>query len=316
MPAPAVTVNTLFEGYRERLGLEWLTNKSGAERSIIPEDTNAASVSYIGHLNFIHPHRIQVLGKSELDYLKNLGKNTLSDSLDHLFSRNAIMVIIASGLKPPKELVHAAEKNHTALFTSTLPGNKLISHLNYFLDKLLAEKLAVHGVLMDVAGIGVLLTGESAVGKSELALELITRGHRLIADDVPELTRVSPNTLRGSCPELLRDFLEVRGLGILNIRAMFGDSAIKLTKNLRLIIHLVPTDRLKPAEIDRLQGCRKQRLLLEVEIPEIQLPVAPGRNLAVLIEAAARNHILYYNGYNAAEDFIERQRRKLEQSTP
>ncbi|MCK5640776.1 MAG: HPr(Ser) kinase/phosphatase, partial [Gammaproteobacteria bacterium] len=213
-------------------------------------------------------------------------------------------------------LIHAAKKNHTALFTSTLPSNKLIGHVNYFLDKLLAEKLIIHGVFMDVAGIGVLLTGESSVGKSELALELITRGHRLVADDAPEFTRVSPITLRGSCPELLRDFLEVRGLGVLNVRAMFGDSAIKLTKNLRLIINLVPTGTLKPAEIDRLQGTQKYRHLLEVEVPEIQLPIAPGRNIAVLIEAAARNHTLYYNGYNAAEDFIERQRKKLEQNNP
>lgn len=315
MRTTPVTVHTLFEGYKDRLELEWLTGKDSSERSISPEDGNTSSVSYIGHLNFIHPHRIQILGASELDYLNSLGKNTLSDSLAYLFSGNTVMVIVAFGLTPPDDLIHAAEKNNTALFRSTLSSNKLIGHLNYFLDKLLAEKRVIHGVFMDVAGIGVLLTGESSVGKSELALELITRGHRLVADDAPEFTRVSPNTLRGSCPELLRDFLEVRGLGILNVRAMFGDSAIKLTKNLRLIINLIPTGTLKPAEIDRLQGSLKSRHLLEVEVAEIQLPIAPGRNIAVLIEAAARNHTLYYNGYNAAEDFIERQRQQLEQNS-
>ena len=156
-------------------------------------------------------------------------------------------------------------------------------------------------------GIGVLLTGESGVGKSELALELISRGHRLIADDAPEFSRVAPDTLSGECPEQLRDFLEVRGLGILNMRAMFGDNAIKNTKYLRLIMHLEAMNKKQSEQIDRLRGSRQLKNVLGVDVQQITIPVAPGRNLAVLVEIAVRNHILSYKGYNAAESFIQRQ---------
>jgi len=169
------------------------------------------------------------------------------------------------------------------------------------------ERLTLHGVFMEVMGAGVLLSGSSGVGKSELALELITRGHRLIADDAPIFSRMDPNSLVGNCPDLLRDFLEVRGLGLLNIRAMFGDSSIKEARFLQLIVHLEHMDEMELKEIDRLYGSHQIRTFLEVEIPQITIPIAPGRNLAVLVEAAVRDHLLRRNGYNAALDFIERQ---------
>jgi len=169
------------------------------------------------------------------------------------------------------------------------------------------ERLTLHGVFMEVMGAGVLLSGSSGVGKSELALELITRGHRLIADDAPIFSRMAPNSLVGNCPDLLRDFLEVRGLGLLNIRAMFGDSSIKEARFLQLIVHLEHMDEMELKEIDRLYGSHQIRTFLEVEIPQITIPIAPGRNLAVLVEAAVRDHLLRRNGYNAALDFIERQ---------
>lgn len=160
---------------------------------------------------------------------------------------------------------------------------------------------------MEVMGIGVLLSGESGVGKSEAALELITRGHRLIADDAPEFSRVSPDTINGICPAALIGFLEVRGLGVLNIRAMFGDSAIKLNKYLRLIVELQHMSEESLRSLDRLQGSKQSITIQEVAIPSITLPVAPGRNIAVLIESAVRDHILKQKGYNAAEDFINKQ---------
>ncbi len=165
---------------------------------------------------------------------------------------------------------------------------------------------------MEVMGTGVLITGESSIGKSELALELLTRGHRLIADDAPEFTRIAPDTLNGTCPDMLRDFLEVRGLGILDVRAMFGASAIKENRNLRLIIVLQDIE--EAIKIDRLHGSRHQHTIQGVDVPEVILPVGPGRNLAVLLEAAVRNHILIANGYDASDAFIERQKRRLEQA--
>jgi len=308
MTAPSVTIAKLHASYARRLEMEWLAGHGHGERPLMPPGAEPGRISLIGHMNFIHPHRIQVLGNSEFDYLAGLGKNSLEDTLATLFSGEAAAVIVTDGREVSAEFIARAEAGSIPLFASRLATDKLIDHVSYYLSAMLADKIILHGVFMDVMGIGVLLTGESAVGKSELALELISRGHRLIADDAPEFSRTSPDTLYGACPELLRDFLEVRGLGVLNIRAMFGDSAIKKGKNLRLVVNLMPAAP-GTLELDRLHGTRHTREILEVEVAEIQLPVAPGRNLAVLVEAAARSQILFHNGYDAAADFVERQRR-------
>lgn len=311
-----ITAQTLFDAYHDRLGLRWLTESRGESMPILQAGQPGEGMTLIGHLNFVHPYRIQVIGDAELTYLRSLGSNSYHDLLAHLFGGDSAMVLISSGLQAPADLVEFAAQTPVPLLSSTMSSDKLIGYLGYYLNTLLADRITVHGVFLEVMGIGVLLTGESAVGKSELALELITRGHRLVADDAPEFTRLGPDLLRGHCPELLRDFLEVRGLGILNVRAMFGDNALKQSKDLRLIVHLNPVERSQLAAIDRLRGTRRTRRLIDVEIPEVELPVAPGRNLAVLVEAAARNHILYHHGYDASEEFIARQQRLIEGGTP
>lgn len=313
MTLPLVTADSLFDVYRGRLQLRWLAGQRGQQRPILPE-REREQTSLIGHLNFIHPHRIQVIGASELQYLNELGKNSLEDSLKTLFSGVSIMVIVADDEMPNERMLELANANNIPLIRSAMSSERLIDYLNYFLTNLSADKVLMHGVFMDVMGIGVLLTGESAVGKSELALELITRGHRLIADDAPEFVRVTPDTLQGQCPEVLKDFLEVRGLGVLNIRAMFGDSAVKRKKYLRLIVYLTPQSGNEEVDLQRLTGTRRSRKILDIDIPEIRLPVAPGRNLAVLVEAAARNHILLHGGYDAAQDFINRQQKLMNEN--
>ena len=169
-----------------------------------------------------------------------------------------------------------------------------------------------HGVFLDVLGAGVLLTGASGIGKSELALGLINRGHRLIADDAVNLHQTSHDTLIGKCPELLQDFLEVRGLGILNIRIMFGDTSIKPSKKLQLIVNIVSFDDEELKNIDRLHGMYRHCSILDIDIPEVTIPVAPGRNLAVLVESAVRNQVLINTGYNASQEFIKRQKALME----
>ncbi len=169
----------------------------------------------------------------------------------------------------------------------------------------------LHGVFLDVLGIGVLLRGDSGIGKSELALSLVNRGHRLIADDAVDFTKIDADTIMGSCPELLQDFLEVRGLGILNIRVMYGDSAIKNNKRLQLIVKVAIFPNEELTKIDRLHGVYKEQNILDVNIPQVTIPIAPGRNLSVLIESAVRNQILKNTGYNASEDFINRQHNLL-----
>ncbi len=303
-------IRTLYHDLEEKLGLEWISGARHDDHCIHSSKDHSPEVSLVGQLNLINPHRIQVLGRKEFGYLDSLGKNSRNDALRQLFSGQSKLIIIASKLQAPAYLVAAARDKQVPMLSCQLNSQETIRNLQYYLGSFFSEKITLHGVFMEVMGTGVLITGESSIGKSELALELLTRGHRLIADDATEFSRIAPDTLNGKCPEMLRDFLEVRGLGILNVRAMFGDSAIKQNRNLRLIIVLQDLD--EATRIDRLHGSRQMRSIQDVDIPEVTLPVAPGRNLAVLLEAAVRNHILIAKGYDASAAFIERQKQRLE----
>ena len=311
-----LTAGELFASHREQLCLQWLAGKAGHERKlregIAAHNTNKHLGALVGHMNLSHPNRIQVLGEDELTYLNSLGKNSHLDAVTQLFTDKPAFIVVAGAAAVPDELIQLGEQTATPIFTSILPGHKLISHLQYYLSNLLAERVTLHGVFMDVMSIGVLISGDSCMGKSELAFELLTRGHRLIADDAPEFSRIAPDTINGTCPPVLDGFLEVRGLGVLNVRAMFGDNVIKANKYLRLIIRLEDMQEDDLWEVDRLHGSVRMRNVLEIDIPEITLPVAPGRNLAVLVEGAALNHIQHLKGYDAAQDFIDRQRRILD----
>lgn len=316
MTAP-LTVAALFDTLQTRLALNWVAGQSGRHRTIrYQSGDDRTSISLVGHLNFIHPHRIQLIGETEHSYLAGLRKNSQKDAINQLLGDSSDLIIICENLAPPEDLRHRADALPMPVLSSPLPSQEIISHLQYFYGNLFAQRTSLHGVFMEVMGIGVLITGDPGVGKSELALELVSRGHRLIADDIPEFARIAPDVLSGSCPELLRDFLEVRGLGILNVRAMFGDSAIKQRKYLRLVIHLDKMSEEQIRNIDRLRGSRRTREILGIHVPAITLPVAPGRNLAVMVEAAARTHILAMKGYDASQVFVERQQKQIEQNTP
>jgi HPr kinase/phosphorylase len=306
------TISALFLRYQQRLGLYWIAGHHGEQRQLgVSEQTPGQSL--VGHLNVIHPNRLQILGHLEFEYLNNLEATARGELLQQLCDNRPAAVIVSDSISAPDDLRHIAEQTDTPLLGSALSGVKLINTLRHYLGSELADKTTLHGVFLEVNGMGVLLTGESSVGKSELALELITRNHRLIADDAPLFSRIGPDTIRGTCPELLRDFLEVRGLGLLNIRAMYGDSAIKFSKDLRLIVNLERMNVSSMHEVDRLQGSYRTRTVLDIDIPEVTLPVASGRNLAVLVEAAVRDHILLRKGYNASEAFIKRQRELIQQ---
>ncbi|MGM0677506.1 HPr(Ser) kinase/phosphatase [Ectothiorhodospira marina] len=312
----SLTVSNIMEVMEERLGLTWVAGTLGGERSISHRSTPQGSPSLVGHLNIIHPNQIQVLGNDEMRYLWSLRKNSQRDILEQLCSGASSMLIVTDSLEPLPELRTLSERQSVPLLRTALPSHELINILRYFFSNKLAETTTLHGVFMEVLGIGVLLTGESAVGKSELALELISRGHRLVADDAPEFARIAPDILRGTCPPVLENFLEVRGLGVLNVRAMYGDSAIKNSKYLRLIIDLKDQTKVQAGDIDRLHGVRYTRVVLGLEIPVITLPVAPGRNLAVMVEAAIRNHLLRLRGYYAGDDLATRQRKQMQIETP
>jgi len=314
-----LTTRDFIQSHGERLRLNWQAGKKGENR-LLQNEKSISGIPIAGYLNLVKPNQVQVLGPEEVKYLEQLGKNSHEDAISRLFNCEPAMIIFAGITKGDdigNDFIETAEQTNTPLLYSTLASNELTELLQYHLGRLLGDSKIMHGVFMEVMGIGVLLTGPSGIGKSELALELISRGHRLIADDAPEFRRSAPDTIRGRSPALLKDFLEVRGLGILNIRAMFGDSSIVETKRLRLIVHidtLLDNNKsdTKIWEIDRIGGSQRKKSILDVDIPEVQIPVAPGRNVAVIIEAAVRNHVLYLNGYNAADDFIKRQQKLID----
>lgn len=301
-----ITVQHLFDDTRQKLELNWIAGATGGSKLLTSETVQKPSLALIGHLNFVHPNRVQVLGAAEMDYLRGLSPENLQQAIDNLFATELAAVMVANNEVVPQALLDIANRTETALFTSPQPSPRLMQILSHYLTKTLAEFTTLHGVFMEVMGIGVLITGDSAIGKSELALELITRGHRLIADDIVEIYEISPETLEGRCPSLLQDFIEVRGLGILNIRSLYGEVAVKPKKALRFIIHLEKAADINQANYDRLQMQRDTQKILGINIPKVRIPVAAGRNLAVMVEVAVRSHILYMRGISSSQQFIER----------
>jgi len=307
-----VTSRDLYNALENRLGLKWIAGHIGSERNLKGDFPGAASQGLAGPLNYIHPNRIQVIGRAELSYFSGLDRNLFLDVMEKLFIARPAAVLLADGVAVDAQFINSAEKSATPLWHSSIPDKLLIDELQYFLTHALAERTTQHGVFMEVLGTGVLLTGNAATGKSELALELIARGHRLIADDAPVFSRIAPDIISGSCPPLLQDFLEVRGLGVINIRTMFGDSAIKQEKYLRLVIHLQPMNEAQLKKVDRLRGSYSRIDVLGIPISEVALPVAPGREMSILVEVAVRQSILLKKGYDATEEFIGRQQQAID----
>ncbi len=310
---PTLTANDVFQAQRESLALKWLAGHKGQDRPLEPTAARYPGMALVGHLNPIHPNRVQVIGNAEIDYLNSFDPKAQGERLKTLFCYpNCALAIVTNDAAPPAALIDHANSAGIPLFSSPLPSPSLIDSLQYFLSRALAERITLHGVFIEVMGTGVLLTGESGIGKSEVALELLSREHRLIADDAVEIARVAPDTLEGRCPEALCDFMEVRGLGILNIRAMFGETATRREKSLELIVRFEQMSKKRMEKIDRLQAETQTQTILGVEVPEVQLLVAPGRNLAVLVEAAARHHLQQIRGGNPLQDLITQQEAVME----
>ncbi|MDZ4200568.1 MAG: HPr(Ser) kinase/phosphatase [Gallionella sp.] len=299
-------VRQLFEDKQERLQLRRVAGADGADRIVDSDEVNASNNGVIGHLNLIHPNWVQVLSQTEVDYLRGLGEEQRDAAFRHIEQAGTVCMIVAGAEDIPAELIAFADHSHIPLFSSPKPSVHLMWLIRHYLAKELAEGTTRHGVFLDVLGVGVMITGESAVGKSELGLELITRGSGLVADDVVELRRIAPDTLEGGCPDLLRDFLEVRGLGVLNIRTMFGETAVRRKKSLKLIVHLHRPPGGDLSQMERLPLNATHQDILGVNISTVNIPVVAGRNLAVLVEAAARNFVLQQRGIDSMREFITR----------
>jgi len=307
-----VSVDKLFSDNREKLGLVWRAGRQGGNRVLTGESALKPTIGQVGHMNFIHPFRVQMVGAAEAAYLQSLPESELRAHIERLFTSELVAIAVANGEIPPPYLVERCNANHIAMFTSQQPSPHLVDVFRYYLARVLAESTTLHGVFLDVLELGVLITGASAIGKSELALELISRGNGLVADDIVELSRISPDTVEGRCPEVLRDFLEVRGIGVLNIRTIFGETAIRPRKLLRLIVHLEDHSHETFSELDRLKVDATFHEVLGVPIRRVTIPVAAGRNLAVLVEAAVRNFVLNQRGIDSTKEFIERQQKLME----
>lgn len=303
-----ISIASLFEGQKEKLGLCWVAGKGGGTRVLDSEIIDASSQGLIGHLNFIHPNWVQVVSHAENSYLDSFEADLQRKMLEPIFRGNIACIIVAEDEPVSDVLVEMADLNSVALFRSPQPSVHMMWLLRHHLTRELAKSTSLHGVFLDVLGIGVLITGESGVGKSELALELISRGSGLIADDSVEFHRIAPETLEGRSPPMLRDFLEVRGIGLLNIRTIFGENAMRPRKNLKLIVNLKRLTEADLTQMERLPLDRGKREIMGVELNEVTLPVAAGRNLAVLVEVAVRNHVLLLRGIDSTREFIDRHR--------
>jgi HPr kinase/phosphorylase len=303
------SIARLYEDNAASLGLGWVSGRGSEALPVRRESADTAAL--VGHLNLIHPNRIQVLGLRELAYIDGYSGDASGQVIVNLFAAEPAAIILAEGVTAPAALLSSAQARSVPVLETALPAYAVIDTLRRYLAKVLADSTSRHGVFVDVLGLGVLITGESGVGKSELALELISRGHGLVADDVVEISRIASKTLEGRCPPLLKDFLEVRGLGVLNIRVIFGETAVRPKMNLKLIVRLAKSGQVGAAAAERLPLHELTEDILGLPVREIVIPVAAGRNLAVLVEAAVRNYILQLRGYDSTQEFIARQTGEL-----
>jgi len=297
----------------KQLDLELLVPSTKTELDVNVNDVNRPGMQLVGFYEYFAYERPQVIGKVEMTYLDSLEPEVRRQSLEKYMSYPIPCIIIGWNMNPPAELIEIAQKQDIPVLRSNLKTTRLVVKLIHYLSQVLAPHVTRHGVLVDVYGVGVLLTGDSGVGKSEAALELVKRGHQLCADDVVDICRVSDDRLVGESPERVRHFMEIRGIGIIDIRAMYGIGAVSVSTSIDLVIHMEKWDSNK--EYDRLGLTDESTTILDVKVPYQVMPVKPGRNVAIIIEVAARNLSLKRMGYNAAHELDRRLTEMLMQNS-
>ncbi len=303
-----LSITQLYEDHIDKLKLTWVA-AIGVERLVQLKDQEVYGPDVVGHLNLIYSQRVQVIGKAEQMWAERVGGDRWLRQIEDIMAAKPPALIVADGLEIPPGACELCDATQTPLFTSPKACSAVIDLLHLYLARRLADTVTAHGVFMDVYGMGVLITGDSGIGKSELALELVSRGHGLVADDVVELARIAPTTVEGRCPGMLRDYLEVRGLGLLNIRTIFGETAARRKMKLKLIVHL--QKHALGENSPRLPFDNQSQEILGIPIRKVIFHVAPGRNLAVLLEAAVRNCILQLRGIDSMSEFITRQQQAV-----
>jgi len=314
MKPTVISADVLFEDHREALRWQWVAGLGASERRFDDLAIRAArsGADLVGYLNYIHPYRVQVIGEREVAYLSSATPEDCARRVARIVTLEPPVLIVADNQPAPEALVALCERSHIPLFSTHESAAFVIDVLRAYLSKHFAERHTMHGVFMDILGLGVLITGESGLGKSELGLELISRGHGLVADDAVDLYRINQTTIEGRCPELLQNLLEVRGIGLLDIKAIFGETAVRRRMRLKLMVHLVRRETME-REYDRLPHETLSQDVLGIPVRKTVIQVVAGRNMAVLVEAAVRNTILQLRGVNTYEEFVQRQRRAMEE---
>ncbi len=314
MKPTSISAEALFEEHREALRWEWVAGHAHPERrfdeAAVLDARSAADL--IGYLNYIHPYRVQIVGRREVGYLSQASDEVIERRVARIVTLEPPMIIVADGQAPPNRLVALCDRADIPLFVTAESAGHVIDVVRAYLGHLFAERTTRHGVFMDILGLGVLLTGESGLGKSELGLELISRGHGLVADDAVDLYRISQTALEGRCPALLLNLLEVRGIGLLDIKAIFGETAVRRKMRLKLMVHLVRKETME-REFERLPYEPLFEDILGVNVRKVVIAVDAGRNLAVLVEAAVRNTVLQLRGIDTYAEFVRRHQLAMDQ---
>jgi len=312
-PQPGITVGALLGSRPEAFGLtlELLAGADGLDRAITSPHIQKTGLALSGFHEYLKPGRVLIFGESEIRYLESLDPAARVAAMRLALTHDFPCVLITGGFTPPAELIVEAERARLPLMKTGIPTPTAIAKLTSILEDSLAERTILHAVLMDVLGLGVLIAGESGIGKSECALDLIVRGHRLVADDTVDVRRRQESILIGTCPELTRHHMELRGLGVINIKELFGIASTRSSKRVELVVQL---ERWDPSrEYERLGLDDDSYEILGLRVPLIRMPVAPGRNIAILVEVAARNQLLKARGHHAARTLAERLERTLRQ---
>jgi HPr kinase/phosphorylase len=307
-----ISADVLFEAFRSRLRWQWLAGLGASERNFDEVAVRAArsGADLVGYLNYIHPYRVQVLGEREVAYISCENEADSARRIARIVTLEPPMLVLADGQAASDHLISMCERAQIPLFSTSESAAFVIDVLRAYLSKHFADRTTMHGVFMDILGLGVMITGESGLGKSELGLELISRGNGLVADDAVDLFRINQATIEGRCPELLQNLLEVRGIGLLDIRAIFGETAVRRKMRLKLIVHLVRKETLE-RDYERLPHEPLMQDVLGVPVRKVVIQVVAGRNIAVLVEAAVRNSILQLRGVDTYQEFIARHQRAI-----
>ncbi len=313
MKPTVVSADVLFEDHRQSLKWQWIAGLGASERRFDEVAVRAArsGADLVGYLNYIHPYRVQILGEREVAYLTQGSLEDCSRRINRIITLEPPVLVVADGQVAPDMLISMCERGNLPMFSTPESAAFVIDVLRAYLSKHFADRTSMHGVFMDILGLGVMITGESGLGKSELGLELISRGHGLVADDAVDLYRINQTTIEGRCPELLQNLLEVRGIGLLDIKAIFGETAVRRKMRLKLIVHLVRRETLE-RDYERIPYEPLTQVILGIPVRKVIIQVEAGRNIAVLVEAAVRNAILQLRGINTYEEFVERHRRAME----